>query len=181
LRLSDVAYFDGISIPAGTSRDSARAISNAVSNQTELIPNHAKASDYIWQWGQFLDHDISLTPGAIPAKFFNVTVPTGDLFFDPLSNGTKVIPLTRSLHDGGNTTENPRQQLNMITAFIDASNVYGSDMARALALRNFTDGKLITSDGDFLPFNTGNFSNAGGPSDALYLTGSKPMATRTVL
>jgi len=61
LRLSGVAYGgDGMSTPAGESRESARAISNAVSSQSELIPNHAKASDYIWQWGQFLDHDLEL-------------------------------------------------------------------------------------------------------------------------
>jgi len=168
LRLSGVAYDDGVSAPAGVSRESARAISNAVVSQSELIPNHAKASDFIWQWGQFLDHDISLTPGAIPAEPFDIPVPPGDPDFDPIPPfGTKVIGLTRSIHDGGD----PRQQLNIITAFIDASNVYGSDLVRAAALRTFSDGKLITSPGDFLPFNTGGLPNAGGPSPTLYLAG----------
>jgi len=81
LRLSGVAYDNDISDPSGVSRESARAISNAVSSQSELTPNHAKASDFIWQWGQFLDHDISLTPGAIPAEPFNILVPFGDPFF----------------------------------------------------------------------------------------------------
>jgi len=103
LRLSDVAYGDLKSTPAGDSRVSARAISNEVSSQSELIPNHARASDYIWQWGQFLDHDISLTPGATPAVHFDILVPTGDPDFDPGGTGTKVIGLTRSIHDGGNT------------------------------------------------------------------------------
>jgi len=173
LRLSDVAYGDSMSTPAGALRESARTISNAVSSQSELIPNHAKASDYIWQWGQFLDHDISLTPGAMPAVHFDIPVPLGDPFFDPPPepSGTEVIELTRSIHDGGITVEDPRQQLNIITAFIDASNVYGSDPVRAAALRTFTDGKLITSAGDFLPFNTGGLPNAGGPSPTLYLAG----------
>ena len=170
LRISGDAYGGDMSEPAGALRESARAISNAVSSQSELIPNHAKASDYIWQWGQFLDHDISLTPGATPAEPFNIPVPAGDPDFDPFDTGTVVIGLTRSIHDEGN----PRQQLNIITAFIDASNVYGSDAIRAAALRTPTDGKLITTstpDGDFLPFNIDGLPNAGGPSDALYLAG----------
>ena len=46
-----------------------------------------------------------------------------------------------------------RQQLNEITAWIDASNVYGSDEERANELRSFKGGKLLTSDeaGLFLP------------------------------
>ena len=47
---------------------------------------------------------------------------------------------------------NPRQQFNLITGFIDASNVYGSDLARADWLRaNDGTGKLKTSAGDLLP------------------------------
>ncbi len=78
LRLSEVAYDDGISIPAGQSRKSVREISNIVAAQDEFIPNHKKASDFIWQWGQFLDHDIDLTPGAHPAEPFDIPVPVGD-------------------------------------------------------------------------------------------------------
>ena len=171
LRLSEVAYDDGISIPAGQSRKSAREISNIVAAQDEFIPNDKKASDFIWQWGQFLDHDIDLTPGAHPAEPFDIPVPVGDPWFDPFSEGGKVISFDRSLHDGGNTPDNPRQQFNVITAYIDASNVYGSDVVRAAALRTFTDGKLKTSSDEHLPFNTDGLPNAGGPSPTLFLAG----------
>ena len=50
----------------------------------------------------------------------------------------------------------------MLTAFIDASNVYGSDDTTAKALRTLSGGKLKTSEGDFLPFNgAGPFYLAG--------------------
>jgi len=59
-----------------------------------------------------------------------------------------------------------REQVNLLTAYIDASNVYGSDEERAYALRTLDgSGRLKTSDGDLLPYNTVGLSNA--PSSAL--------------
>ena len=40
-----------------------REISNAVSDQTESVTNYLDTSDWIWQWGQFLDHDLDLNEG----------------------------------------------------------------------------------------------------------------------
>ena len=44
-----------------------------------------------------------------------------------------------------------RQQLNGITSFVDASNVYGSDDETATALRSFIDGKLLVGESNLLP------------------------------
>ena len=100
LRVTTVAYGDGLSTPAGASRPSARAVSNAVSDQSGPVPNSPfQASDFIWQWGQLLDHDIDLTENVSPAEPFDIPVPTGDPNFDPFSTGTEVIPLNRSVFD----------------------------------------------------------------------------------
>jgi len=167
-------YGDGISTLAGENRPSARAVSNAVSSQDGSIPNTLGASDFLWQWGQFLDHDIDLTDGADPAEPANIEVPSGDPFFDPDDTDDQVIEFNRSIYNqsSGTSTDNPRQQLNEISAWIDASNVYGSDEERANALRtNDGTGKLKTSEGNLLPFNTEGLPNAGGPSFTLFLAG----------
>ncbi len=66
----------------------------------------------------------------------------------------------------------PRQQVNEISAWIDASNVYGSDEERATELRTLDGtGRLKVSDGNFLPFNVNEFPNAGGSNPALFLAG----------
>jgi hypothetical protein len=151
---------------------SAREISNNLAAQPESMPNSAGVSDFVWQWGQFLDHDIDLTPEADPMVSFDIPVPLGDLFFDPNNEGDKYIVLNRSAHNYGDTRRYPREQLNVITAYIDASNVYGSDGKRAEALRTFEEGKLkTTSGGQFLPFNTEGLDNAGGPDPRLFLAG----------
>jgi peroxidase len=147
LRMIPPDYDDGISTPAGYDRKSAREISNTVCDQSEagLFPNSLGVSDFVWQWGQFIDHDIDLTvPAEPPAENeFYIPVPDGDPYF------TEDIPFIRSAY----TASVPRQQINQITAFIDASNVYGSDPETAMMLRALDGtGRLLTSYGHNLPF-----------------------------
>lgn len=174
LRLVFSDYADGISEIPEAGLPSARVVSNIVSSQDELIPNTLNASDYIWQWGQFVDHDMDLTDGVNPPEPADIPVPAGDPFFDPFDTGTQVIAFNRSVFDTSTGTgiDNPRQQINKITAWIDASNVYGSDVERAIALRtNDGTGRLDTSAGDLLPFNTEGLPNDGGPDPSLFLAG----------
>jgi hypothetical protein len=154
LRKSPAAYTDGISSPAGANRPSARAVSNAIAAQSPDTPtNDRYMSAFVYAWGQFIDHDLDLTNAASPAESFNVAVPTGDLYFDPSGTGTQVIPLSRSKYDPatGKRASNPRQQVNDITTWLDASMVYGSDATTAASLRTFTGGRMKTSSGNLLP------------------------------
>lgn len=163
-RYTSVGYSDGISSLAGEDRPSARSISNIVFAQKHDKTNDKMVTDFMWQWGQFLDHDLDLTDGVDPAEAANIQVPAGDVFFDPTSTGVVEIPLNRSIYDveTGSDSDNPRQQINEITAWVDASNVYGSSEDRALALRALDGtGQLKTSEGNFLPFNTDGLPNAG--------------------
>ncbi len=174
LRLASADYSDGISALAGTARLSPREISNIILAQSELVPNPKNASDFLWQWGQFLDHDMDITEGSVPAETADIPVPAGDVFFDPSNLGDVVMSFNRSYYDvhSGTGTDNPRQQNNEITGWIDASNVHGSDEDRAAALRALDGtGKLKTSAGNLLPFNVNGLGNAGGPSETLFLAG----------
>ena len=168
-RIGNASYTDGISsMSTGQSgRAGPRVISNRVVSQAEgeSIPNLIGASDYTWQWGQFIDHDIDLTDGSADEPQ-NIPVPIGDTYFDPARTGTAEIPFNRALHDPdtGTSTSNPRQQENEITSWIDGSMVYGSDDTRAAALREGPDSPFLkTSAGNLLPFNTDSLTNANGP------------------
>jgi len=179
------SYADGISTIGGVGRPGARVISDAVVAQPARPQQHG-ISNFIWMFGQFLDHDLDLTPSsAIPGppgcdEVANIAVPTGDPIFDPASTGTAVIEFCRNVFDPatGTGAGNPREQINVITSFIDASNVYGSDPVRAATLRkNDGSGELLTStadDGEILPpTNTFGQPNGGDPRTTLYFAGDQ--------
>ena len=147
-RRTTVAYGDGLDTPAGAGLPSARRVSNRIVAATGSRPNSRNVSDFVWQWGQFLDHDLDLTFTANPAEPFPIAVPTGDPYFDPNSTGLMTIGLNRSSYQ---RIGNIRQQVNQITAFIDASMVYGSDAATATALRTGNAGRMRVSTGRLLP------------------------------
>ncbi len=169
-RLFAPDYADGRDELAGSHRPSPRQISNVVFSQYQSLPNPNNATDYLWQWGQFIDHDIDLTDGANPPEPFPIAVPIGDPLFDPAGTGSVSIDFNRSIYE--HDADGVRQQINEITGWIDASHVYGSDVARTQALRTLDgSGRLKTSDGNLLPFNTEGLPNAGGDSDQLFLAG----------
>ncbi len=161
-RMMPADYADGHDAPSGADRPSVRHISNAMCAQDDLsMPNEYAYSDFIWQWGQFLDHDLDETPIASPQETMDIPVPMGDAWFDPNWSGTQTIALDRSAYTYVN---NVREQINNITSYIDASNVYGSSYERATELRtNDGTGRLKTSPGNLLPFNINAFHNA--PTD----------------
>lgn len=147
-------YTDGVSLPAGADRPNPRYISSAIFNQPGLLVDPTNLSDFAWVFGQFVDHEITFVTDT--SEFLPISVPAGDPFFDPDSTGQQIIPMSRSTYDPttGNAAGNPRRHINKITSWVDASAVYGSDTERANWLRTFSEGKLKTSAGNLLPYNT---------------------------
>ncbi|MCA9192376.1 MAG: hypothetical protein KDB03_11460 [Planctomycetales bacterium] len=152
-RLSNADYADGLSAPSGDDRPSAREISNLLADQSGVdIISDRNLSAFIYAWGQFIDHDIGLTPGS-PDEIMSIPIPTGDPYFDPNATGSQSIYMFRSLAADGTGETNPRQQLNQITAWIDGSMIYGSDAETANALRTFEGGHLKIDENGMLPLN----------------------------
>ena len=164
-RIAPNDYEDGISAMRETGLSSAplpnpRAVSNAVVAQSDPTPNAFNGSDWVWQWGQFMDHDITLSDGVMENAA--MPLPLGDA----LDDGSHAMAFQRAEFDPttGTGPSNPRQQMNELTGWIDASNVYGSTEARADELRAHVGGRLKSSVDDLLPLNVNDFPNANGPA-----------------
>ncbi len=157
VRKTPNGYGDGIGTPAGGTRKGTREISNLVNAQAQVFPNSDNISSYVWAWGQFTDHDMSIIKNANPAEIFNIPVPAGDPQFDPQNRGNKTLPFQRSSWTFVNGV---RTQINANSAFLDASQIYGNDNNRLknMRLRDGT-GHLASSDGNLLPFNVTGLPN----------------------
>jgi len=103
----------------------------------------------VMQFGQFLDHDISLTPKNEEVDCcagqqndpvcFVIPIPERDSFYSWVNLTATCLNFVRSTPMCGQSV---RQQYNLITAYIDASNVYGSDRETAAVLRTYRNGLL---------------------------------------
>ncbi len=184
VRVSAAAYADGISKPSmggktPTFVPSPRTVSNDVFNQASTLFGPASTdvntvngnglSDFGYTFGQFMDHDMDLTPDGGAA--FNIPV-------DPAHPNDPIASLlfTRSQADPntGTGTSNPLQQINVNTSYLDLSQVYGSTTTVEMALRTGSGGLLKTSPGNMLPFDSSTTINpaTGQP----YFTADQVMA-----
>jgi len=177
---TSMAFTDGFQMPAGLTRPNPRHISNQLFKQDGSMPDPTKLSDYIWVFGQFIDHDITLVENN-SSEPLPIAVPPGDPQFDPFGIGNAFIPMVRNKYQEGTGTApgNPRKYSNGITAYIDGSAVYGSDEQRAAWLRTFEGGHLKMSAGNLLPFNTRNSQYTGEiDPNAPEMENANPSTTR---
>lgn len=141
---------DPLNSVGGDGRPNARVISNAIFEQDSLIFPSTTLSAFVFSWGQFIDHDFGISPESESDDEL-MTIPAsgepGDLIISDIN-------VHRSEVVAGTGVTTPREQENIVTTWIDGSQVYGSDAIRASWLRSGTNGKLRTSAGNLLPYNT---------------------------
>ncbi|XP_030593638.1 eosinophil peroxidase-like isoform X2 [Archocentrus centrarchus] len=163
---------------------SNRILATAIS-QVENDPNYTFLLTF---FAQIIDHDLTFTP-ASPSitpyvgspdcdtscvhkePCFPILIPSTDPRFG--INSKQCLPFTRSAPACGTGTDclnfdeiTVRQQINTLTSFVDGSQVYGSDDAKARLLRDFStdEGLLRVNDRfkdngrELLPFDTASIN-----------------------
>uniref|UniRef100_A0A8C9XWR6 Myeloid-specific peroxidase n=1 Tax=Sander lucioperca TaxID=283035 RepID=A0A8C9XWR6_SANLU len=162
-------YQDTISLPKGWDSECSLSTScpqvREVSNRILSTANADVESDPLYTllvtfFGQWTDHDLSLTPQSPAIRSFSNgincdqgcerTEPCFPIQFprDDPRVGEQCIPFFRSAPacGSGNTgyifgASNVRQQINSLTAYIDAGQVYGEEDIKARFLRDLTSDK----------------------------------------
>ena len=152
---NQLSYADGISEPrAGPN---ARNVSNAFFKRRQRLTfDHTPV---LIGFVEFFIHDIIYSKNSA-TELLTIPIPACDEAFDPECFGNKTIGVWRTelLPGTGTSTDNPRQNTNEASTWLDLSTVYGSDNVTASKLRSYQDGKLLAQIGadgrEYLPFNT---------------------------
>eukprot|EP00737_Agarophyton_chilense_P001238 gb/GEZJ01001382.1/.p1 GENE.gb/GEZJ01001382.1/~~gb/GEZJ01001382.1/.p1 ORF type:complete len:657 (+),score=79.72 gb/GEZJ01001382.1/:338-2308(+) len=153
---------------------SARIISNIVSDQPGNTRNSRRLNELFVYFGQFIDHDFALSP--LSDVEIEISVPSNDP--DLRVHSLKFERSVRGLISDASSVERP---ITALSSALDLSNVYGVDTERNAFLRVANSCRLKTSEGNNLPFNTGNFANAPSLSPSLYIAGDARVNEHPVL
>jgi len=140
----------------------ARLVS-ALFHDDDVNAESTEVTHMVTQWGQFLDHDIVLTPEEeahdcchddSDQYCMQISVPSDDYFYG--EHGITCLEFSRSVgfcEEDIAIDSAEHNQLNAITAYVDASNVYGSSEAERDTLRALDGtGKLAVDEYNLLPF-----------------------------
>ncbi|XP_078041721.1 peroxidasin [Augochlora pura] len=190
-RVLQPIYENGFSTPVGWDKGrryygypkpAARLVSTTLVT-TQHVTSDDRITHMVMQWGQFLDHDLDHSLPSVSseswdgidckkscdnaAPCFPMEVPPRD----PRINSRRCIDFIRtSAVCGSGMTSilwgsfSPREQLNQLTSYLDASQVYGYDDELARDLRNsmtdhglLREGPAIPGHKPLLPYASGQF------------------------
>jgi hypothetical protein len=158
LRIAAPNYADGLGTM--TAGPPPRYVSNRIFNDVgQNLFSENDVSQWGWAWGQFLDHDIGLRDER-PAESAPIPFDATDRL-EQFRNDLGVIDFARTPAAPGSGIATPRQQLNTVSSYIDASNVYGVDEQRLEWLRTGpVDGSLADNGPSLLLTRDGYLSRA---------------------
>ena len=151
-------YADGISEPR--EGPNPRAVSNAFFRRNATI--YYEHTPLLLGLIEFIMHDITYSLDS-SSEYVDVSMPADEDYFD--SNTTFRVWRTEAVPGTGTSVQNPRENVNMATTWLDISSLYGSTSEVARALRSFKSGKLLTQElktrgrstyASYLPFNSMN-------------------------
>jgi hypothetical protein len=168
-------YADGISKPR--EGPNPRELSNAFFKQRD-IPKLIGHTAFLAGVVELLVHDVSWTVTGRD-EVIKVPIPKCDTAFDPNCTGTKNLHMLRSQPVAGTGTskENPREQVNGVSSFFDAGNIYGTSKETCDKLRSFKNGRLLSQIGpdgrEYPPFNTMGLNMVGPRNQSIFAAGDE--------
>ncbi|XP_014663461.1 PREDICTED: dual oxidase 2-like [Priapulus caudatus] len=145
IRILPPAYSDGSYHPSGQDRPNPFKISEAVfRGETGFQSSNSKTALLVFFGQQVVEEILDAQAPGCPPEYFNIPVPVDHPHLNPNNFSSFEMPLLRSRYDmrTGFSPNNPRQQLNEITPYMDGGLTYGVTKAWADSLREFEGGRL---------------------------------------
>lgn len=146
LRVASANYADGRGAPV--EGPNPRFVSNRIFNDiNQNIFDDRSVSRWGFAWGQFIDLDMGLPDGKGTKQdiIFNKNDP-----LEAFTNNLGVLSFTRSAVAPDTGVTGPREQINKISSFLDASNIYGSTVDRLEFLRSGSVDGNVSNNSAFL-------------------------------
>uniref|UniRef100_A0AAY4B5T7 NAD(P)H oxidase (H2O2-forming) n=1 Tax=Denticeps clupeoides TaxID=299321 RepID=A0AAY4B5T7_9TELE len=156
-RLLPARYSDGVYQPL-QDLPNPRQVSLALAGGPSGLPSLRNQTVLSLFFGYHVVFEIvdSRRPGC-PPEFMQIVVPKGDSVFDPDNISEVMLPFQRGSWDPdtGKSPNNPRTQLNHVTAWMDGSSIYGSSSSSSDTIRRFSMGLLSSGSSWDLPRQSG--------------------------
>ena len=164
LRLAPARYADGVGEMVAGPRP--RYLSNRIFNdRSQNLFSENAVTQWGFAWGQFIDHTFGLRdqrPGERSPIPFSATDP-----LESFKSSYDSFPFERTPAAPGTGATTPREHINQVSSYIDASNVYGDSPERLEWLREGpVDGDLSNNGARLLLTPDGHLPRAEARGDA---------------
>ncbi|XP_065907299.1 dual oxidase 1-like [Dysidea avara] len=139
-----IHYLDGVYDLSGYDRPNVLVISNLTFEGLTGRGSDRRTSLFTFYGQQVVEEVLDAQRPGCPPEYENMKIPICHPLYDPYCRGDLSIPFLRTRYSflTGYNPNNPRQQLNEITPWMDGGLVYGPFKAWADVLRSFKDGQL---------------------------------------
>ncbi|XP_041465121.1 dual oxidase 2-like [Lytechinus variegatus] len=142
LRRLPVGYPDGSYSPAGPNRPNPLTISNLLMKGNSGIRSQSSKTALLAFFAQHVMHEIvdGSTTGC-PVEWMNMDIPEE---LRSMYDGAKIMPYRRGLYDPdtGQSSAIPREQMNILTPWIDGTGIYGPNRVWESEMRAYENGRL---------------------------------------
>uniref|UniRef100_A0A3P8XH77 NAD(P)H oxidase (H2O2-forming) n=1 Tax=Esox lucius TaxID=8010 RepID=A0A3P8XH77_ESOLU len=159
VRLLPARYYDGVLQPLQEPHlPNPRLLSDVIAKGRSGLASANNQTVLSVFFGYHVVFEIvdSRPPGC-PPEFMNIPIPEGDPIFDPQRTGRVLLPFQRGPWDkhSSQSPNYPRTQVNLVTAWLDGSSIYGPSNSWCDTLRNFTGGRLASGEDMNMPRRSG--------------------------
>ncbi|XP_030768152.1 dual oxidase [Sitophilus oryzae] len=154
IRRAPPSYADGVYMLSGQNRPSPRKLSRLFMKGIDGLASMNNRTALLAFFGQLVTSEVVMaSESGCPIEMHHIEIEKCDEMYDKECKGNKYIPFHRASYDRktGQSPNNPREQLNQATSWIDGSFIYSTSEPWVSAMRSFHNGTFLTDRSGKMP------------------------------